>query len=243
METVVRPKVDAQEAQIRAGVEEAVKAKVLEAVLAQVKPDLTVEQYEAAVKAGMVTADQAAQVSAAVDAQMETEEVRAQADAAVQAKKDELVKENVEQYLASDETVQAKLAEARTAADSLTALKNQLDQTRMFVDGLKEYTDGVAQAADGASKLSAGAARLKDGAALLMQGADSLYTNGTQVLKESILKAEAELAQKLLPVTTIVLPEALREYEQTLDLTRNAHYDLAPEGIRTTTLYLIRTDL
>ena len=41
----------------------------------------------------------------------------------------------------------------------------------------------------------------------------------------------------------MVLPEALREYEQTLDLTRNAHYDLAPEGIRTTTLYLIRTDL
>ena len=49
--------------------------------------------------------------------------------------------------------------------------------------------------------------------------------------------------EKLLPVSTMVLPEALREYEQTLDLTRNAHYDLAPEGIRTTTLYLIRTDL
>ena len=113
----------------------------------------------------------------------------------------------------------------------------------MFVTGLKEYTAGVAQAADGASRLNAGAAQLKDGAELLAQGADNLYTEGTQVLKSSILKAEAELAQKLLPATTLVLPEALREYEQTLDLTQNAHYDLAPEGIRTTTLYLIRTDL
>ena len=174
---------------------------------------------------------------------METEEIRAQITEAVQAKKDELVRENVAKYLASDETVQAKLAEARTTAESLTALKNQLDQAGKFVSGLKQYTDGVAQAADGASKLDAGAAQLKEGAALLAQGADSLYTNGTQVLKESILKAEAELAQKLLPDITSVLPEALDEYEQALALTQNTHYDLAPDGIRTTTLYLIRTDL
>lgn len=243
VETAVRPQVDAQEAQIRAGVEEAVKAKVLEAVLAQVNPDLTAEQYEAAVKAGMVTAEQAEQVSGAVNAQMETDEIKAQADAAVLEKKEELVRENVEKYLASDETVQAKLAEAGKAQESLAALKAQLDQVSMFVTGLKEYTAGVAQAADGASRLNAGAAQLKDGAELLAQGADSLYTDGTQVLKASILKAEAELAQKLLPATTLVLPEALREYEQTLDLMQNAHYDLAPEGIRTTTLYLIRTDL
>ena len=144
---------------------------------------------------------------------------------------------------ASDETVQAKLAEARKAADSLMALKAQLDQVNAFATGLKEYTDGVAQAADGAAKLNAGAAELKDGAALLAQGADNLYTNGTQILKASILKAEAELAQKLLPISTLVLPEALKEYEQTRELTQNTHYDLVPEGIRTTTLYLIRTDL
>ena len=129
------------------------------------------------------------------------------------------------------------------AADSLTALKAQLDQVSTFVNGVKAYTDGAAQAADGASKLNAGAAQLRDGAALLAQGADNLRANGTQLLKESVLKAEAELAQELLPATTFVLPEAVREYEQIRDLTQNAHYDLAPEGIRTTTLYLIRTDL
>ena len=37
--------------------------------------------------------------------------------------------------------------------------------------------------------------------------------------------------------------EALKILETTRDTTKSAHYDLAPEGIRTTTLYLIRTDL
>ena len=243
VETVVRPKVEAQEDQIRAGVEEAVKAKVLEAVLAQVKPDLTVEQYEAAVKAGMVTADQAAQVSAAVDAQMTTEEIAANIDAAVSEKKEELIRENVENYLSTDETVQTKLTQAGEAADSLTALKTQLDQVNTFVNGVKAYTDGTAQAADGAEKLNAGMAELKNGASMLAQGADTLYTNGTQQLKKSILDAEAELARTLLPYAQDTLPEVLRVFETTRDATQNAHYDLAPEGIRTTTLYLIRTDL
>ena len=243
VESAVRPKVEAQEAQIRAGVEEAVKAKVLEAVLAQVKPGLTAEQYEAAVKMGMVTADQAAQVSTAVDAQMDAEEVAAKIETAVSEKKEELIRENVENYLSTDETVQAKLTQAGAAADSLKALKAQLDQVNMFVNGVKAYTDGTAQAADGAEKLNAGMEELKNGASLLAQGADTLYTNGTQLLMKSILDAEAELARTLLPYAQNTLPEVLRVFETTRDTTQNAHYDLAPEGIRTTTLYLIRTDL
>ena len=243
VESVVRPKVEAQEAQIRSAVEEAVKAKVLEAVLAQVKPDLTMEQYEAAVKAGMVTPDQAAQISAAVDEQMATEDVAAKIEAAVSEKKEELIRENVENYLSTDETVQAKLAQAKGATDSLTALKTQLDQVNTFVNGVKAYTDGTAQAADGAVKLNAGMKELKNGAFLLAQGADTLYSNGTQLMKKSILDAEAELARTLLPYAQDTLPEVLRVFETTRDATQNAHYDLAPEGIPTTTLYLIRTDL
>ena len=95
----------------------------------------------------------------------------------------------------------------------------------------------------GAEKLNAGMAELKNGASMLAQGADTLYTNGTQQLKKSILDAEAELARTLLPYAQDTLPEVLRVFETTRDATQNAHYDLAPEGIRTTTLYLIRTDL
>ena len=243
VEAVVRPKVDAQESQIKAGVEEAVKAKVLEAVLEKVQPGLTGEQYAAAVKAGKITADQAAQVNGAVDAQMAAKETAAKIDAAIQEKKEELVKENVENYLASDEKVQAKLAEARKAADSLTALKTKLDQVSTFVNGLKAYTEGTAQAAQGAGKLNAGLVQLKDGAAQLAQGADNLYTNGTQLLKESILDAEADLARSLLPYAEDTLPDALRVFEETRDAAQDAHYDLIPEGMQATTLYLIRTDL
>ena len=243
VEAVVRPKVDAQESQIRTGVEEAVKAKVLEAVLEQVQPGLTVEQYTSAVKSGKITADQAAQVNGAVDAQMAAKETAAKIDAAVQEKKEELVKENVENYLASDEKVQAKLADARSAADSLTALKTKLDQVSTFVNGLKAYTEGTAQAAQGAGKLNAGLTQLKDGAAQLAQGADNLYTNGTQLLKKSILDAEADLARSLLPYAEDTLPDALRVFEETRDAAQDAHYDLIPEGMQATTLYLIRTDL
>ena len=135
------------------------------------------------------------------------------------------------------------VTQAGNAADSLRALKAQLDQVNTFVNGVKAYTDGTAQAADGAEKLNAGMMELKNGASLLAQGADTLYTNGTQLLKKSILDAEAELARTLLPYAQDTLPEVLRVFETTRDATQSAHYDLTPEGIRTTTLYLIRTDL
>lgn len=216
---------------------------MLEAVLTQQGMNLIADQYKAAVQAGQVTADQAAQINAAVDGQMETDEVKAQIDAAVQEQIESLVRENTENYIATDETIQTKFTEAQTALDSLTALKGKLDQVNAFVAGLKAYTDGAAQAADGAAMLSAGAGQLKDGAAQLAQGAGSLYADGTQVLKTSILAAEADLAQKLLPYAEDTLPEVLDLFEEARNLTGNAHYDLAPEGIRTTMLYLIRTDL
>lgn len=145
--------------------------------------------------------------------------------------------------LTSDAVMKAMPEAAKSAAEKLTALKTQLDQAGAFVDGLKAYTDGAAQAAEGAARLNAGAVQLKEGAAQLAQGAGSLYTDGTQVLKASILNAEAELARKLVPYVSFILPEGLKVFEDTMETTRNAHYDTAPEGIYTTTLYLIRTDL
>ena len=153
-----------------------------------------------------------------------------------------LTAENYETVL-DTASAQAKRAQAKGAEESLTALKAQLDQVSSFVNGVKAYTDGAAQAAEGAAKLDAGMIEMKSGAFLLVQGADTLYTNGTQLLKKSILDAEAELANTLLPYAQDTLPEALRIFETTRDAAQNAHYDLAPEGIRTTTLYLIRTDL
>ena len=271
VETAVRAQVEANADQVRSAVETAVQEKVLAAVLQSVGQDMTSEQYAQAVQAGLVSSEQAAAITAAVEQQMATEEVKAQIDAAVQQQIEQLIQENTASYLSSDETIAAKLSAAQTAYESLTALKAQLDQIDTFVTGLKIYTDGVSQAAAGAvqlhtgltqlnagaATLSTGAATLATGAASLSEGADSLYdgtvelkdgaaalhTDGTQKFKDTLIDAEKEAAEKLLPYVTDDLPKALRIYEETRDNAQNSGYDLRPENMKTVTVYIIRTDL
>ena len=232
----VRKQVTANEDQIRAGVQEAVKGKVLEAVLKAAGFEMTAEQYAAALKGGLVTKEQAAQVDTAVEAQMNSEEILAQTEAAVQEQIEKLVTENTEAYLSKDETIAVKLAQATAAREQLSALKEQLDQVNTFVTGLKEYTDGVAQASDGAATLSAGAM-------LVSAGASTLQETGTKVLKDSILTAEKSAAEKLLPLMEKDLAGALNAWKTTKDQLTDTGYDLKPEGMDEETVYIIRTDL
>lgn len=263
VEAAVRPQVEANADQVRSAVEAAVQQKVLEAVLQAAGQEMTAEQYTQAVKTGMVSAEQAAMVSAAVEQQMASDEVKAQIEENVLAQIEQLVQQNVESYLASDETVAAKLAKAQTAYDSLSALKAQLDQVNTFVTGLQAYTAGTAQAAAGASQLHSGLTQLNTGAASLSAGASTLSTgastladgasqlstgagtlkDGMQTMKDTIMGAEKEAAEKLLPYVENELADALRIYEETRDSTRNSGYDLRPEDMKTVTVYVIRTDL
>ena len=263
VEAVVRPQVEANADQVRSAVEAAAEQKVLEAVLQAAGQELTAEQYTQAVKAGMVSAEQAAMVSAAVEQQMASDEVKAQIEENVLAQIEQLVQQNVESYLASDETVAAKLAMAQTAYDSLSALKAQLDQVNTFVTGLQAYTAGTAQAASGASQLhtgltqlntgaaslSAGASTLSTGASTLADGASQLSTgagtlkDGMQTMKDTIVGVEKEAANKLLPYVENELADALRIFEETRDSVKTSGYDLRPEGMNAITVYIIRTDL
>ena len=263
VEAVVRPQVEANADQVRSAVEAAAEQKVLEAVLQAAGQEMTSEQYTQAVKAGMVSAEQAEMVSAAVEQQMASEEVKAQIEENVLAQIEQLVQQNVESYLASDETVAAKLAKAQTAYDSLSALKAQLDQVNTFVTGLQAYTAGTAQAASGASQLhtgltqlntgaaslSAGASTLSTGASTLADGASQLSTgagtlkDGMQTMKDTIVGAEKEAANKLLPYVENELADALRIFEETRDSVKTSGYDLRPEGMNAITVYIIRTDL
>ena len=263
VEAVVRPQVEANADQVRSAVEAAAEQKVLEAVLQAAGQELTAEQYTQAVKAGKVSAEQAAMISAAVEQQMASDEVKAQIEENVLAQIEQLVQQNVESYLASDETVAAKLAMAQTAYDSLSALKAQLDQVNTFVTGLQAYTAGTAQAASGASQLhigltqlntgaaslSAGASTLSSGASTLADGASQLSTgagalkDGMQTMKDTIVGVEKEASNKLLPYVENELADALRIYEETRDSVRNSGYDLHPDGMKTVTVYVIRTDL
>ena len=220
----VRKQVTANEEQIRAGVQEAVKGKVLETVLKAAGFEMTAEQYAAALKGGLVTKEQAAQVETAVETQMQNEAIQAQTEAAVQAQIEKLVTENTEAYLAKDETIAAKLTQAAAAREQLAALKEQLDQVNTFVTGLKDYTDGVAQASDGVATLSAGAM-------LVSAGASTLQETGTKLLKDSILEAEKGVAEKLLPLVEKDLTDALNVWKTTKDHLTDTQYDLKPEGI------------
>jgi len=160
---------------------------------------------------------------------------------------------------------------SQAAREGLTGLKAQLDQVSALASGLQSYTDGVSQAAAGASALhegliqvSAGAADLSAGAETLAQGttdlssgAASLYvgaialragaaalqSTGTQKLRDTLLDAEKQAAEKLLPYVQDQLPRALRVYEETRDSAANAGYDLRPAGMNAVTVYVIRTDL
>ena len=151
---------------------------------------------------------------------------------------------------------------AQTAYDSLSALKAQLDQVNTFVKGLEAYTAGTAQAAAGASQLhtgltqlstgaaslSAGASTLSTGASTLADGASQLSTgagtlkDGMQTMKDTIVGAEKEAANKLLPYVENELADALRIIEETRDSVQNSGYDLRPEGMNAITVYIIRTD-
>lgn len=263
VEAAVRSQVEANAGQVRAAVEAAAQQKILEAVLQAAGQAMTAEQYTQAAAAAMVSEEQAAMVSAAVEQQMASEEVKAQIEENVQAQIGQLVQQNVESYLASDETIAARLAMAQTARDSLSALKAQLDQAHTFVTGLQAYTSGAAQAAagasqlhtgltqlntgaaslsDGAATLSSGASALADGASQLSTGADTLK-DGMQTMRDTVVGAEKEAAEKLLAYVENDMADAVRIYEKTRDSARNSGYDLRPEGMKTVTVYVIRTDL
>lgn len=189
---------------VTAAVKEQVAAKVSETVRENVEAQvlasqgMTKEQYEAAVNAGMITAEQQAQITAVIDAQMESETVKATIDANVNtqmqsedikktiaAKTEEQVKLLIEQNMNSAEVqaqITAALEQAKSGAASISALKEQLDSYNTFYVGLSQYTAGVASAKNGADALNAGAAQLRAGTAELYAGMNELY-NGILTLK------------------------------------------------------------
>ena len=236
VEEEVRKQVAANEDQIRVSVQEAIKGKVLEAVLNAAGLDMTADQYTAALKDGLVTKEQARQVNEAVEAQMQSDAAQAQTESAVQEQIEKMTAENTKDYLAKDETITVKLAQAAAAREKLTALKEQLDQVNTFVTGLKDYTNGVTQASDGAALLSAGAKQVSDGASMLRN-------TGTQTLKDGILTAEKDAAEKLLLIVEKDLTSALNVWNETKSHLADNGYDLRPENMAAETVYIIRTDL
>lgn len=270
VEEAVKAQVKAKEKEILAGVTKAAQEKALEEALKAAKIELSAEQYKKAVENGAVTKEQAKQIDAAVSAQLNGKKIQEQIESAVIEQTAKLVKENTEEQLLKNEEIQAGLSEAQAAYDSVSALKTQLDDVHVFVEGLKAYTEGVQQAAlgagelnDGLSHLSSGAAdlsagadalsegaanafsgaeTLSEGAGDLASGAKSLQATGTKMLKVGLFNAEKNAAKKLLPYVTEDFADAVRIFEETRDSVVNSGYDLHMDNTESETIYIMRTD-
>lgn len=206
---------DAVVAGVTQAVEQNVRAKVEAGVQAQVKAQVlaalgySVEDYEAAVSAGLVDEATQAQVNGAIEAQMTSDDVKATVDAlteqnmqgeeaqtAIAQNTEAQIAALIEQNMQSDEVKQGiaeALAKAQAGRQSIEALKAQLDSYSEFNSGLKTYTGGVGSAAAGAGQLHSGTTQLKDGSASLKSGADELkdgtsqLSDGADELKDGIL--------------------------------------------------------
>lgn len=196
----------AVEKEVGAKVQEAVRAGVTEKVLAAAK--LTPADYEAGVKAGVISAEQQKQIAAAVDTQMASDAVKAliesntaaqmaseEVQTLIASKTDEQIAKLIEENLASDEVksqIAAAKAQAKAGRESIAALIGQLDSYNTFYTGLDAYTEGVSKAKDGAMSVSGGAVQLKNGSAALYSGIDTLcdgiftLKNGAPALTDGV---------------------------------------------------------
>ena len=211
----VQAQVEAEvSAQVTAAVQETVTQAVHEneaqfrAAVIQQALGMTVEEYKAAIEAGLVTQEQQDAVNAAVeaamqaeiDARMQREEIQAQINAVTQQtvgeqmQSDEIqaliasntelqVQQAISEAMSSD-AVQAQLSAAAEGAKSVIALKSSLDSYTAFYLGLITYTSGVSSAAAGANELKTGADALKAGTSELSAGAAELL-QGIQTMKDS----------------------------------------------------------
>ncbi len=195
-DTVASAVTAAVKEQVSAKVSETVRQNVVSQILAS--QGMTKEQYDSAVKAGVLPSEQQAQIEAAIESQMQSDAVKAMIETntntqmqseeiknAVAAKTEEQIQRLIEQNMNSSEVqgqITSALEQAKSGAASISALKEQLDSYNTFYTGLGQYIAGVSSAKDGADALSAGASQLKAGTTQSYAGMNELY-NGILTLK------------------------------------------------------------
>lgn len=210
--------VRAQESTIRAAVTEAVKTEVekqvRDAACENVKEQvlasqgLTKDTYAAGIAAGAITEEQQLQIELAIESQMggtavkatiesninshmASDEIKSTIDARTKEQINTLIDQNMKTAEVQSQ-ITAALEQAKSAAASLSALKEQLDNYNQFYYGLQTYTDSVASAAVGAESILSGSLSLKNGADSVSNGAGTLYSglaalqNGGDALADGI---------------------------------------------------------
>ena len=180
---------EAVRAEVNTQVTEAVRNTVTEKALSAM--GMTKEQYNAGVAAGAVDSATQTKLTAAVDAQMEEESIVSTITAKTEEqmasdtvqklilqKTEEQKAALIVQNMASDTVqaqIQAALASAKSGAQSIQNLREQLDSYNTFYVGLQQYTAGVTSAKAGADRLNSGAETLYNGTVSLSNGVNTLY--------------------------------------------------------------------
>jgi len=132
-----------------------------------------------------------------------TAEINASAAAALpEEQKTQIINENVQKLMQTEE-VTSQIAVAVSAAESFAAgiseLKANLDDYRLFYEGLQSYTSAVSSAAGGAETLNRGAgtlytnvgllndavAELGNGAKSLLDGASTMKSGTNEFVQEA----------------------------------------------------------
>ena len=248
----VRPQVDAQ-------VTEAVKENVMAQILAT--KNLTMETYEAAQKAGLVTDAQRQQLEGALNQQMQTAQVQQAIAQQTEAQMTsdtvaDLIEQNTEEQIGllvdqnmQSETVQAQIAAACEQGAPLVTLKAQLDSYNTFYTGLIAYTNGASDAASGAAQLKAGADTLQSGAAQLKDAMPALtdgvnkLVDGAKALADGLITFDADGVSKLTSAINEDLDPLLARAQLLIEAAQSYNnYSGLAEGMDGAVRFIYRTD-
>lgn len=248
----VRPQVEAQ-------VTEAVKENVMAQILAT--QNLTMEKYEAAQKAGLVTDAQRQQLEGALNQQMQTAQVQQVIAQQTEAQMTsdtvaDLIEQNTEEQIGllvdqnmQSETVQAQIAAACEQGAPLVTLKAQLDSYNTFYTGLIAYTNGASDAASGAAQLKTGADTLQSGAAQLKDAMPALtdgvnkLVDGAKALADGLTTFDADGVSKLTGAINEDLDPLLARAQLLIEAAQSYNnYSGLAEGMDGAVRFIYRTD-
>ncbi len=200
LETVTKT-VRAQESLIKAQVEAAVKQEVLAGVLKAAGLGMSVEEYNKAVAAGLISDEVKAKIEGGVNQQMNSDKIKNTISQKTEEQVQKLIKENMNSETVRKQ-IQAGIKKGQSGAAAISKLKKQLDDYNKFYNGVCAYTSGVNSAKSGADKLSSGSSLISSGAATLKSGTKALkkgtgtLRKGTKNLKKGTKKL-ASGAKKL----------------------------------------------
>ncbi len=169
--------------QVTVKVTEAYRAGVLTKVLSA--QGMTAEQYQAALAAGLISAEVQDKIDAAVYLQMKKADTQTAISALVDA---QMAGAEVQALIAQNVTEQVA-----ARVEQIEALKQQLTAYNTFYTGVNDYTAGVDAAYAGMQQLVSELPKLTDGIGQLKDGAGQLK-DGLGQFNEEVVKKLTDLA-------------------------------------------------